>query len=331
MTRVRRARLLLPLLLACGAAPAAAQRDTAAAGGPPRVDVGVQPDTVTVGDRFVVLLRVQAPPGVRVEPPARLDSTPELHPVGARIDRADTAARVAGFGYPMVAWRPGALPARSAAVRVAYPDGRVASLRVPLRLPFVRSVLPTDTSQVEPRGPRDVLGPDWDRRLMLFLALLALLLLAPAAVLMRRWLRKRLARTGSGPPADPRARALATLDRARKMRLVETEEWKPFYTLTSEALRGYLEALSPRWGADLTTEELVRALEASEVGDEDARTVGRLLAEADAVKFARVGSTAAEAERHWREAREWVESFEAPAAEGEEDRVDAREAAEVAG
>ncbi len=133
MTRVRRARLLLPLLLACGAAPAAAQRDTAAAGGPPRVDVGVQPDTVTVGDRFVVLLRVQAPPGARVEPPARLDSTPELHPVGGRIDRADAAARVAGFGYPMVAWRPGALPARSTTVRVTHPDGRVATLRVPLR------------------------------------------------------------------------------------------------------------------------------------------------------------------------------------------------------
>ncbi|HEV2735838.1 MAG TPA: hypothetical protein VGV85_13410, partial [Longimicrobiaceae bacterium] len=331
MIRVRPARLLLPLLLACGAAPAAAQRDTAATGALPAVDVGVQPDTVTVGDRFVVLLRVQAPPGARVEPPARLDSTPELHPVGARIDRADAAARVAGFGYPMVAWRPGALPARSAAVRVAYPDGRVATLRVPLRLPFVRSVLPTDTSRVEPRGPRDVLGPDRDRRLILFLVLLALLLLAPAAVFARRWLRKRLARGANASAVDPRARALATLDRARKMRLVETEEWKPFYTLTSEALRGYLEALSPRWGADLTTEELARAMEASDVGGDDVRTASRLLAEADAVKFARVGSTAEAAERHWRQAREWVESFEVPAVEGEEDAVDVREAVEVAG
>jgi hypothetical protein len=331
VTGVRRIRLLLPLLLACGAVPAAAQRDADAAGGPPRVDVGVQPDTVTVGDRFVVLLRVQAPPGARVEPPARLDSTPELHPVGPRIDRADAAARVAGFGYPMVAWRPGALPARSAAVRVAYPDGRVATLRVPLRLPFVRSVLPADTSQVEPRGPRDVLGPDRDPRLMLFLALLALLLLAPTAVFVRRWLRKRLARRAGGPPVDPRARALATLDHARKMRLVETEEWKPFYTLTSEALRGYLEALSPRWGADLTTEELVRALEASDLEDGEVRALAALLAEADAVKFARVGSTAAEAERHWREAREWVEGFEGPAAQGEDEGVDERVAAEVAG
>lgn len=318
-------------MLVCGTSPAAAQRDTAAAGGLPRVDVGVQPDTVTVGDRFLVLLRVQAPPGARVEAPARLDSTPELHPAGPRIDRGDAAARVAGFGYPMVAWRPGALPARSAAVRVTGPDGRVSTLRVPLRLPFVRSVLPADTSKIEPRGPKDVLGPDWDRRLMLFVVLLALLLLAPAAVFVRRWLRKRLARRAHGPPVDPRARALATLDRARKMRLVETEEWKPFYALTSEALRGYLDALSPRWGADLTTEELVRALEASDVEGGAARTVAGLLGEADAVKFARVGSTPAEAERHWQQAREWVAAFEAPSTESEDHAVDAREAAEVAG
>jgi hypothetical protein len=331
VTTVRRARLLLPLLLACGAAPAAAQRDTAAAGEPPRVDVGVQPDTVTVGDRFVVLLRVQAPPGVRVEPPARLDSAPELHPAGPRIDRGDAAARIAGFGYPMVAWRPGVLPARSAALRVTHPDGRVATLRVPLRLPFVRSVLPADTSKIEPRGPKDVIGPERDLRLMLFLVLLALLLLAPTAVWVRRWLRKRLARGPGAPPADLRARALATLDRAQKMRLVETEEWKPFYTLTSEALRGYLDALSPRWGADLTTEELVRALEASDVEGGTAAVVGGLLAEADAVKFARVGSTPAEAERHWRRARELVATLERPAAEREDDGVHARETAEVAG
>ncbi len=330
MRPARPARLLLPLLLACGAAPAAAQRDAAPAGALPRVDVGVQPDTVTVGDRFVVLLRVQAPPGVRVEPPAPLDSAPELHPVGPRIDRGGAAAGVAGFGYPMVAWRPGALPARSAALRVTRPDGSVATLRVPLRLPFVRSVLPADTSGIEPRGPKDVLGPDWDRRLMLFLVLLALLLLAPTAVFVRRWLRKRLARRSGAPPVDPRARALATLDRAQKMRLVETGEWKPFYSLTSEALRGYLDALSPRWGADLTTEELVRALEASDV-DGLAATVGGLLAEADAVKFARVGSTAEDAGRHWQRARELVATLERPAAEGEAPGVDAPQAAEVAG
>lgn len=324
MRSVRRAPFVPLLLLACGAVPAAAQ-------GAPVLSVGLSHDTVTVGDRFVVMLRVQAPPGARVDPPARLDSAPELQPVGPRIDGSDPATGALGFGYPMAAWRPGALAPRFAAVRVAYPDGRASTLRVPLRLPFVRSVLPADTSKVEPRGPRDVIGPDWDRRLIAILLLLALLLLAPSAVLVRRWLRKRLARGAAAPPVDPRARALATLDQARKMRLVETGDWKPFYTLTAEALRGYLDALSPRWSADLTTEELVSALETAAAEGGTANLVGGLLAEADAVKFARADSTPEEAERHWREAREWVESFEAPQAELRGEVEDAPQTAEVAG
>ncbi len=328
MSRVRRARLVLALVPACAAIPAAAQRAPADSAPAPVYSVGVSPDTVTVGDRFRVMLRVEAAPGTRVELPARLDSLPVLHPVGPPRDRGDSARGDFAAAYPMVAWRPGALPPLYAPVRVTHADGRAATARVPLRLPFVRSVLPADTAKVEPRGPHDVLGPDWDRRLMLVLVLLALLLLAPAGVLVRRWLRKRLAR-GPAPPVDPRARALASLELARRMRLAEAGEWKPFYSLTSEALRGYLDALSPRWGADLTTEELARALETPDVDDADARVVGALLAEADAVKFAGAASTPAAAERHWQQAREWVASFDRPAPPAADDGADARAPAEV--
>lgn len=326
MTAVPRARLLLPLVLACAAGPAHAQGAPAAGEARPRVEVAARPDTVTVGDRYLVVLRVHAPAGARVEPPARLDSTPELHPVGARVDRADAAGRVA-FGYPMVSWRPGEPAPVFAPVRVTYADGRVSTLRVPLRLPFVRSVLPADTAGVEPRGPKDVLGPDRDSTLLAVLAVLALLLLAPASVFFRRMLRRWAARRAARPAADPRERALAALERARRARPAETGEWKAFYALTSEAVRGYLDALSPRWGADLTTDELLRALEASRVAPADVRAVGALLEEADAVKFARAGSTPDAAARHWRRARDWVASFDAGEPDGS---PGASEPAEVA-
>jgi len=302
---VRRALLLVPFLLA-GAALGFAQSVPT----PPRFEVGVRPDTVTVGDRFLVVLGVSAAPGVRVELPARLDSTADLHPAGERIDRADTAALRETAGYPMVAWRPGAPVPAFAQVRVTYPDGAVATLRVPVRLPFVRSVLPADTALVVPRGPKDVIGPGRDLRLLAALVLLALLLLAPSALLARRLLRRRVARRRGAPPGDPRARALAALDHARRTGLVERGEWKEFYTLTSDALRGYLDALSPRWSADLTSFELTRALDEAGVDRGPAEVVRSLLAEADAVKFAGVQSTAGEAERHWRRVREWVASFD---------------------
>ncbi len=306
MTAVRRALLLVPLLLACGATRGFSQSAPA----PPRFEVGVRPDTVTVGDRFLVVLGVSAPPGVRVELPARLDSTADLHPAGERIDRVDTVARRETAAYPMVAWRPGAPAPAFAQVRATYPDGAVATLRVPVRLPFVRSVLPADTALVVPRGPKDVIGPSRDLRLLAALVLLALLLLAPSALLARRLLRRRLAGRPGALPGDPRARALAALDDARRTSLVERGEWKAFYTLTSDALRGFLDALSSRWSADLTSDELARALDEAGVDRGAAAAVCSLLAEADAVKFARERSTAEEAERHWRRTRDWVASFD---------------------
>ncbi|HEX2189728.1 MAG TPA: hypothetical protein VHG51_12555 [Longimicrobiaceae bacterium] len=301
----------LPLLaLVLAAAPRTAAQDPAPPPAAPTFAVGVRPDTVTVGDRFVVVLRARLPPGARAEFPARLDSTPDLHPVGDRIERAAAAGdRV--FAYPMVAWRPGAPPPLFADVRVAHADGRVETERVRLALPFVRSVLPADSSRVEPRGPHDVLGPDWDRRLVALLAALVVLslMLLPTGTLVRRWLRRRRARPGA-QPRDPRSRALAALERARTARHVERGEWKAFYTLTSEALRDYLGALSPRWSPDLTTDELARALAVPDVRSEDAASLMALLAHADAVKFARAPSTPAEAERHWRAARAWVEGFD---------------------
>lgn len=308
MTPVRSALLaglLLLALFALGAGRAEAQ-------GPPAFWTGVQPDTVTVGDRFVVALRARLPPGATAELPAGLDSTPDLHPVGPRVGHGASAPGDVAAAYPMVAWRPGAPAPLFAAVRVVHPDGRVATVRVALPLPFVRSVLPADSSQVEPRGPKDVIGPNWDPRLVALLVALVVLalLLLPTGALVRRWLRRRRERRDA-MPRDPRAYALALLERARKAPCAERAEWKAFYTLTSEALRGYLAALSPRWGADLTTAELAVAMNSGPgVRPGDAATLLALLAEADAVKFARGASTPQDAERHWRQARDWVAGFE---------------------
>ncbi|HEX2094628.1 MAG TPA: hypothetical protein VHG28_19645 [Longimicrobiaceae bacterium] len=294
----------LALLLAGGTVlPVPAQEVATAAS----FSGGSRPDTVTVGDRFLTILQVEAPPGARVELPPRPDNTVEVQSVGPGIRRSDPSGRRYTVAFPLVAWRPGALPRPSARVTVRYPEGSVRTLRVPLKIPYVRSVLPQDTSRIHPRGPKDVIGPNRDPRLIALLAALAALLLATLVYLLVRAWRRRGRRVAPGH--DPRARALAALDRARRLRLIETEEWKAFYTLTSEALRGYLGALSPRWGTDLTTWEIVEALGEDSVDMDAVERLGELLREADRVKFARGSSSAAEAERHWSEARRWVEGL----------------------
>jgi hypothetical protein len=279
----------------------------AAAPGQVRAAAGVSPDTVTVGDRFRVVVRLSTPPGTRVDFPGRLDPTAEVNVLGAPRVRPAPGGREHTAEYRMVAWRTGELRLPALSARVTPPGGSAGTVRVPLPAPIVRSVLPADTAGVTPRGPKDVLDaprPPW--LLAALLVALALLLAALARRLLRRRRGPRAPLPVSVP--DARAHALAELERARRLGLVERGAWKELYARTSGALRGFLAALSPEWGEDLTTGELVRRM-----GGEDAGEVERLeglLREADLVKFARVVPGREEAERHWAGARAWVEQFQ---------------------
>ena len=278
-----------------------------------RAFTGVRPDEVTVGDRFTSVVRIAAPPGAGVQFPAGLDSAADVQALGKAGLRADAARGEHTAAYRLVAWRPGVTQGPVLTARVTLPDGRTVTVPVRLALPTVRSVLPADTAGLMPRGAKDILPlqrRDWLPALLAALALIGL------ALLVARRLRRRR-RAPSAPvltPADARARALAELDRARAGGWLEREEWKPFYERTSAALREYLAALSPEWGTELTTSEVLDALVSQDANDR----LARLLTEADLVKFARGRPTAARAERHWSEARAWVESFAAPEAEVEE-------------
>ncbi|MBV9774553.1 MAG: hypothetical protein JO040_11420 [Gemmatimonadetes bacterium] len=324
--------LAVPVLVAGFVANLTAQQAPDSTPARAEVASGSLPDTVTVGDRFTAVVRVRTAAGVRVAFPPRPDSAADVQALGAPRVRTGAAGEYAA-AYPMVAWRPGALAAPTVAIRVMLADGRSEVLRAPLRLPFVRSVLPQDTSRIKirPRGPRDVLdlAPDW--RLLALVAAAALLLLALLVWAVVRWLRRPKRRKPVSVP-DARARALAELDRARQMGLVEAGRWKEFYALTSGAVREFLDVVSARWGADLTTEEVVQTVAADEVPAEEVDRLLVVLREADLVKFARVPSSAPEAERHWTEARAWVAGFQPPVVEDDEDvEAEAEETAEVVG
>lgn len=264
------------------------------------VATGAAPETVTVGDPFRVVVRVSAPPGARVEFPPVLARNDTL---GALRPAPQVQAGAAGHHtatYRAVAWIPGAPQAPLAAIRVLLPGGAVQTYRVQPPLPFVRSVLPADTTGVRPRGPKDVWGRDsagsfpW-----LLLGLAAAALLAVVAW----WLWKRRQRGALAPPVDPRERALAAIADLRP------EHTEAFYVKLSAILREFLAAYSPEWGLDLASRELLDRLSAESTSADQVGTLAALLGAADGVKFARScpGSTEAEAARD--AAREWAKAF----------------------
>ncbi|HKP77423.1 MAG TPA: hypothetical protein VJT67_17970 [Longimicrobiaceae bacterium] len=313
------------------AANSFARQDTApspfAADAPPpgfQFRPAVEPDTVTVGDRFVTGAAIGVPAGTRVTIEVPKDSADRWRVVGRITATAEDSARTRWLVVvPMVAWTPGLDDAAGARVRLAMADGRTLTIAVGLLLPTVRAVLPADSTKWVVKPPHDVWGPSRDWRVDALMGLLALLLLGAIAWLVRWIIRRRRKRAG---PLSARQQALATLERAGKSGFIEAANWKAFYTLVSEALRGYAAALSPRWSSDLTSTELLEAMETDGVPADDAAALERLLRVADLAKFARHGRAPDDARRDLVEARTWVEAFAAPSPETAEAEAEAEPA-----
>lgn len=287
----------------------------ATAGAAQEVRVAVTPDTLTVGDVFHAAIRVDLPPGFRLQPPDSLPVSGDIENAGRR---RETSEPIEGGGerltiaYPLTAWKPGPVELPALSIGLIGPGEEQRTLDVRWPSAVVRSVLPADTAGVQPRPLKDVLGAN--RVLWPILLALALALAAAAAAIY--WVRRRrpVPEPVLAPGLPPRERALAALDRARELGLLEAGEVKAFYTLVTDAVREFIEAVEPRWSRDLTTSELL-ALLPGEVEESARERLGDLLQAADMVKFARRRPDTAAALEEWQAARDWVAAFVRPLAE----------------
>ncbi|GAB1341471.1 hypothetical protein [Gemmatimonas sp.] len=312
--------LLIPLLLtAMGAAeqppkPSAPPTDTGflapRSGARVRAGTLVQPDTVEVGDPFTFVVTVAVPANARVEWPTIADSAAVVamrEPVRIVDEGTRIATRRERAVYTLSAWDVGQLPLGMPDVVVRFDT---ATVRVPLRdaRVFVRSVLPGDSTQHQPKPARDLFPrvvPWWQRWWP------ALLVLAALALLWWVWRRRRRARSDAVSLAalDPFARAQHEFARLDRLGLVDAGEAGRYVALSLEVLRLYLASRLPEAALSLTSRELVDRIGA------DARVphdrLLSLLADVDGIKFAARMVSPARARELAAAARAVVEHVEA--------------------
>ena len=287
-------------------APAVAQATrapAAPAGGsdaiPVQMGVSVRPESVTVGDPFVVTVRIRVPRGASVVFPVGPDSAAAAELLDPRRMAASADSAEFSATYRLAAWNVGEVPLALAPVEVRLGTQRRA---VPLTAAavFVRSVLPADSTQRAPKPPRP---PIETPRSLWWLWLLALLALALLAWLIWRWMRRR-DEAADAPAVDPYEAAEREFDRVARLGLVEAGERGRYVALVVDVMRDYLAHRVPGAPASLTSTELL-----GQVGGNASVPTARLaplLAEADLVKFARRGVTAERAQAIGAEAREIV-------------------------
>lgn len=286
------------MLLALVQAPA--QRSPAAAQQPPvAVQMGytVEPDTVTVGDPFRLIVRVRAPLGASVEFPAGPDSGAAVEALDPRQEQQgpDSTSLELTAGWRLAAWDTGDQLLRLGDI-VVRADGRERRIPLSALKVYVRSVLPADTALRIPKPQRALFefGRPWWHWLLAILAAIGII-----GLLWWWWYRRR--RRRKGEVEDPFAEAESEFERIERLGLVEAGERGRYVALTVEVLRTYLARRIPEAHQSLTTGELLISVRESPTVP--VNRLALVLADADLVKFARRATTAERARELGTEAR----------------------------
>jgi hypothetical protein len=268
----------------------------------------VTPDTVTVGQRFILLLKVRAPAGATIQFPTSVDSAIAANPTAPQIVGApafDSVADATGTtrtaAYRFTAWDTGAQRLGLSSVAVTL-KGKTEYVSVSTLSVVVRSVLPADTSQRKPKPPRPpiVLTPFNWWPLIVALAVIALGLLS---WWLWRWYRRRRA-----APLPPFEAAEREFTRIEAMKLIESGEAERYVALMTDVMRNYLAARVEGIQPSQTTKELVVAAAPVHA---HAAGLAHMLSRADLVKFARERVSADEGRALGAQARAIVGSVEA--------------------
>lgn len=308
-------RILCAFAVATAVSVAVAYADVTPAGPEIMVDTGTQADTVTVGERFDVMIRAVHPDSLRPVTPAGFPAgTCRLLAASwediPHADRHEWTGRVTCIAVSIDSVVVPALP-----LDFVAPDGdTLRAWTEPLHLAL--RYLSAGSKDLRPLKEQWTLPPNYAQWILIALAGLALI----AAAIW--WFRRRRARrTLDDRPVvvvPPDIVALTEFERIEAMGLVTRGEYKMFYTLVVDALRRYVAARFGVEALDRTTAEIMDDLVRA------GRTVDgleALLTEADLVKFAKFRPQADAANAAIASARDIVVAttprpVAAPAAEG---------------
>lgn len=314
---IRWYRRLLPLLLVVAAlttAPLARAED------PPRlaaVDVRVDVDTITVGDRIRLTYVARGVEGVTFEAPASPESlglfeildqqigTPQRTPDGGTLLRVE---------FTVTAFQPGVLTVPGLALLYTEPGGERRSVVSPDMPIGVRSVLGNDPNPqlLDIKPPVTIPGAAVSYAESAATAMLVAAALAITVLMLRRQRNRPVfvpIRLG-GPAFNPESAARAELDAIEASGLLERGNYEVYYQRISHCLRLYLEQRYEFPALSMTTSELRSALAAEGVDRWQARVITGLIEECDAVRWAGYAPAPARASRAIIQAHEVIEMMQ---------------------
>ena len=296
----------------CLAAPAALGAQDRAVGTTVSTGVTMSKDTVTIGEKFEVRVRVRAPADAQINFPDNPDTSGTVQARDPRtvVTTDSTQWLDQTATYHLAAWDVGLQPIRIGNVTVVSSLANSSGNR-PVTLAtvqvFVRTVLPEDSTLRVPKPAR----PLWEVRAFPWWILAAILAAIAIGLGIWWWLRRRR-RPRPAIVVDPFVRAQKEFTRLEAMGLVDAGERTRFVALVVEVLRDYLAARFGDASLALTSRELVAVMRRHPTAPLE--QLSRVLHEADLAKFAAFALSEERTRSLARDARGIVEREHAAAA-----------------
>lgn len=289
----------------------------------PKVTASVEPDSVMIGDRFILTIDVEKDlvqsiffPSFQSENLEKEKTAPSLECI---VDHAvDTLKRdgrklLLRKRYTLAAFdegiynlgRPSVLYADKNIVDTLY--GAKDSLRI-----VVKTFKIDSTSVLCDLKPQKAM-PFRFGEISGYLSV-ALLVLALAVVAI--WLLARhLAKRGKSltdlfkpePPLPPHIVAIAALEELQNQKLWQNNKHKEYYSALSDILRTYLDGRFGVGAMEMTTDEIIDAIADIELPQKSAMDLVSVLRDADLVKFAKAMPEASENESAYSKVYYFVE------------------------
>lgn len=261
---------------------------------PPKITAALDRDSIMIGDRFTLTVKVDKDMMQVVEMP-EFDTTQNGGAIEiVRSDAVDTLSRdgrrmTLVKKYTMTSFAAGKYDLGK--IPVLYVDKNIVdTLYSSNKLLLEVTTYQIDTAK---QDLRDIKAPlkvpvrfgefsGW-----LALGLLGLVLLAGIFYIIIR-LSKHKPIFGKERPAEPpHVRAIRELDELHNQKLWQNGKHKLYYTRLTEILREYLHGRFGVSAMEMTTDEILDAIKPLEISDKHRKQIADLLRTADYVKFAK--------------------------------------------
>jgi len=256
----------------------------------PVVSVEVKPDHIRLAARAVLTVRVKSA-GRSFRLPPSMDLAPFVELSRRRESQRVNGQDIEVFEIELTTYeKTGELEIPGFELVAAAQDG--GSGEETLEVPTVGIVVDSVLKGIEQPQPRDIVSPVSivvsDYRLLVYAGLILAWLLVALALRLRRAPAQVAVRYEELPPSRPAHQiALEKLKRIVEDDLLRKGRRQEFFVRISDTIREYLGNRYGFFALDLTSRELLEELRDRPTRGLDFNQLGRLLTEADLVKFAR--------------------------------------------